>query len=104
MRSRDLASLRVLGFTRAEISTVLLGELAVYVAVGVPVGMVLGQWLMHAIMSTADPESYRMPAYATARTFAFGAVVTIAASLLSALAVRRKLDDLDLVGVLKTRE
>ncbi len=104
MRSRDLASLRVLGFTRAEISAVLLGELAVYVAVGVPIGMLLGQWLMHAIMSTADPESYRMPAYATARTFAFGAIVTITASLLSALAVRRKLDDLDLVGVLKTRE
>lgn len=104
MRARDLASLRVLGFTRAEISAVLLGELAVYVLVGVPMGVVLGQWLMHVIMSTADPESYRMPAFATARTFAFGAVVTAASALVSALAVRKKLDDLDLVGVLKTRE
>lgn len=104
MRSRDLASLRVLGFTRAEISAVLLGELAVYVLVGVPLGMVFGQALMDLIMSTADPESYRMPAFATARTFALGAVVTVAAALVSALAVRRKLDDLDLVSVLKTRE
>ncbi len=104
MRSRDLASLRVLGFTRAEISAVLLGELAVYVAIGIPIGMYLGQWLMNVIMSTADPESYRMPAFATARTFAFGAVVTALAGLVSALAVRRKLDHLDLIGVLKTRE
>ncbi len=104
MRSRDLASLRVLGFTRAEISAVLLGELAVYVVVGIPLGMLLGQWLMDAIMSTTDPESYRMPAFATARTFAFGAVVTAAAAIVSALTVRGKLDHLDLVAVLKTRE
>lgn len=104
MRARDLASLRVLGFTRAEISSVLLGELAVYVLVGIPIGLFLGQGLMDAIMATADPESYRMPAFASARTFAFAAIVTLLSALVSAFAVRRKLDELDLVGVLKTRE
>lgn len=104
MRSRDLASLRVLGFLRSEISAVLLGELAVYVVVGIPIGFVLGRWLVDMIMSTTDPEGYRMPAFVSARTYAFAAVATIVAGLASALVVRRKLDRLDLVGVLKTRE
>jgi len=104
MRSRDLASLRVLGFTRAEISSVLLGELAVYVIVGLPFGFWLGKVLIDFIMSTVDPESYRMPTYTSMATYAFGALVTILAALVSALVVRRKLDRLDLIGVLKTRE
>jgi putative ABC transport system permease protein len=104
MRSRDLASLRVLGFLRSEISAVLLGELALYVLVGIPLGCLLGRGLVELIMSTVDPEGYRMPGVVTARTYAFAAVTTIIASLASALVVRRKLDHLDLVGVLKTRE
>jgi putative ABC transport system permease protein len=55
-------------------------------------------------MSTVDPEGYRMPSIVTARTYAFAATMTIAAALASALVVRRKLDRLDLVAVLKTRE
>ena len=103
-RSRDLASLRVLGFTRAEISSVLLGELGVYVAAGIPVGWWVGRRLVGLIASTADPESYRMPAYVSLSTYAFATVVTVAAALLSALVVRRRLDRLDLVSVLKARE
>ena len=104
MRSRDLASLRVLGFFRSEISAVLLGELAFYVIVGVPLGFLVGRTLVDLIMSTVDPEGYRMPAIVTARTYAFAAATTIAAALASALVVRRRLDHLDLVAVLKTRE
>lgn len=103
-RSRDLASLRVLGFTRAEISAILLGELGVYVVTGVPVGYWLGLRLVAMIASTADPESYRMPAYVSLSTYAFATVVTLAAAAVSALVVRRRLDRLDLVSVLKARE
>jgi len=104
MRSRDLASLRVLGFLRSEISAVLLGELAFYVIIGIPLGCWFGRLLVDLIMSTVDPEGYRMPAIVTARTYAFAATTTIVAALASALVVRRKLDHLDLVAVLKTRE
>jgi putative ABC transport system permease protein len=103
-RSRDLASLRVLGFTRREISAVLLGELATYVVVGVPIGFVIGSFLMKVIAGTADPESYRLPVEASASTFAFAAVITTVAAAVSALVVRRRLDQLDLVSVLKARE
>jgi len=103
-RARDLASLRVLGFTRREISSILLGELALYVAVGVPAGWVLGHRIAVLISSTVDPESYRMPAFVSTSTYAFATLVTVLAAVVSALIVRRGLDRLDLVSVLKARE
>ncbi len=103
MRSRDLASMRVLGFTRGEISVVLLGELAVQVLLALPIGMWLGTQTANALLSI-DPENFRMPVMISAKTYAFAGLVTIIAALFSGLLVRRKLDRLDLIGVLKTRE
>ncbi len=105
VRSRDLATLRVLGFSRAEVSAILLDEQAIQVILGIPVGMVLGTWGAKALLELqADPEQFRMPMLISPRTYAFSAVVVLAAAVLSALLVRRRIDALDLVGVLKTRE
>lgn len=104
MRARDLASLRVLGFTRREISAVLLGELATYVLLGLAPGMLLGRGLAWLMMSAVDQEIYRIPAIVGPSTYAFASLVTVGAAVVSALLVRRRLDRLDLVGVLKTRE
>lgn len=103
MRQRDLASMRVLGFTRAEISSILLGELGVQVLLAVPIGMWLGLQASEAVLST-DPENFRMPAVVSHRTYAFAVIVTAGAALVSGLLVRRRLDKLDLISVLKTRE
>ena len=104
LRSRDLASLRVLGFRRGEISAVLLGELALQVLLAIPIGLVLGAWMADEMMNMADPEQYRLPITLSSVTFAYAGGVTIVAGAVSALLVRRKLDKLDLIGVLKTRE
>lgn len=104
MRERDLASLRVLGFTRAEISQILLGELGARVLVGIPVGLLLGRMWAHWMMSTVDPETYRLTVVIAPTSYLFAAGVVVTASLVSALLVRRRLDRLDLVAVLKTRE
>jgi putative ABC transport system permease protein len=104
MRSRDLASLRVLGFRRREISAVLLGELAIQVLLAIPIGLVLGAWMAEALMRMSDPEQFRLPVALSSVTYAYAAGVTIVAGSISALLVRRKLDKLDLIGVLKTRE
>lgn len=104
LRARDLASLRVLGFHRSEISAILLGELAIQVLVSLPVGMWFGSVLVHGIASTVDPEQFRLPVVLSSRSYAYAALVALVASALSALLVRRKLDRLDLIGVLKTRE
>jgi putative ABC transport system permease protein len=104
MRSRDLASLRVLGFRRAEISAVLLGELAVQVLLGLAPGMVIGKWLAMGMMSSVDAEQYRFPVVISGQTYAYALLITLGSAVVSALLVRRKLDRLDLIGVLKTRE
>jgi putative ABC transport system permease protein len=103
-RSRELASLRVLGFRRAEISAILLGELAVLTVVAIPVGLVLGYALAALVVAAYDTELYRFPLIVGPRTYAAAALVVLAAAAGSGLVVRRKLDRLDLVAVLKTRE
>jgi putative ABC transport system permease protein len=104
LRARDLASLRVLGFHRSEISAILLGELAIQVLVALPLGLWFGNLLVHGIASTVDPEQFRLPVVLTARSYAYAILVALVAAAISALLVRRKLDRLDLIGVLKTRE
>lgn len=103
-RNRDLASLRVLGFTRREIATILFGEQAVQVCLSIPIGLWVGHAMTQAMMSNADPETYRLPVMVSARTHLFAIVVAVGSALLSALLLRRKLNRLDLIGVLKTRE
>ena len=104
MRSRDLASLRVLGFTRVEISSILLGELAAQVLLGIPLGLLFGTWLGRALAASMDPEAIRFQVHISAHTYVEGAVIALISGLISALLVRRKLDRLDLVGVLKSSE
>jgi putative ABC transport system permease protein len=103
-RSRDLASLRVLGFTRAEISSILLGELAVVTTAAIPLGLALGYGFAAWLVVAFDTELYRFPLVVSARTYLFATSGVVVATILSALVVRRRLDQLDLVAVLKTRE
>jgi putative ABC transport system permease protein len=103
-RERELATLRVMGFTRREVSRLLLSELATEIAVGIPLGFGFG-WLIAAIVVRGvDPELFRFPLIISADTYAFAALVVLGAGALSALRVRERLDRLDLVEVLKTRE
>jgi putative ABC transport system permease protein len=103
-RQRELASLRVLGFTRAEISMILLGELGVLTVAALPAGALIGYVLGRAIMVVFNNEIYRLSFTVSAATIAWSFLIVLAAAGLSAIAVRRRLDRLDLVGVLKIRE
>jgi putative ABC transport system permease protein len=103
-RARELASLRVLGFTRGEISLILLGELAILTIASLPLGAAIGYLLGELIMVGFKNEVYRLSFTIAPATVAWSFLVVIAAALVSGLAVRRRLDRLDLVSVLKTRE
>jgi putative ABC transport system permease protein len=103
-RARELASLRVLGFTRAEISMILLGELAILTIAALPLGALIGYLLGELIMGVFKNEVYRLSFTVAPATAAWSFLVVIVAALVSGLAVRRRLDRLDLVAVLKTRE
>ncbi|HSR64162.1 MAG TPA: ABC transporter permease [Xanthomonadaceae bacterium] len=103
-RGRDFASLRVLGYTRAEVRGLLLGELAVLAFLALPLGFACGQGLTALLVLGFQSELYRVPLAVAPAGQAFAGLVVLAATLLSALLVRRRLDRLDLVAVLKTRE
>jgi len=102
-RNRELASLRVLGYTRGEISYILLGELAIIVFLAIPLGCYLGRFMCRLSVASAN-ELFRVPLIILPSTYAFSAVVVLIAATVSGLLVRRKLDQMDLVEVLKTRE
>jgi putative ABC transport system permease protein len=103
-RARDLASLRVLGFTRGEVSTILLGEMGIVLALGVPLGLLLGRWFAQKAVVGMAADEFRMPMVISTATYALAVLVVAGASLVSALQMRRLIDRLDLVEVLKTRE
>ncbi len=103
-RAWELASLRVLGFTRAEVSAFLLGELAIEIALALPLGMLLGYLLGSTIVGLIKTDEFYFPFVIEPATYAFAALCVLVAGAVSALIVRRRVDALDLVGVLKTRE
>ncbi|MFN8998770.1 MAG: ABC transporter permease, partial [Betaproteobacteria bacterium] len=103
-RGWELASLRVLGFSRAEVSGLLLGELAITVAVALPLGMLAGLGLVHVVVQLLQSDQFSFPVVILPRTYAWAALAVLAAAVISALVVRRRVDRLDMVAVLKTRE
>lgn len=103
-RTWELASLRVLGFTRAEVSALLLGEMAISIALALPLGMLLGWALVCGIAGALASDQFLFPVVILPRTYAWAAMAVVAAGVGSALVVRRRIDRLDMVAALKTRE
>lgn len=103
-RSRDLATLRVIGFTRAEISAILLGELTVLTLAAIPLGLALGYLFAAWAVLGLDTEVYRIPLIIHRATYGFAVAVVLIGAAISGLIVRERLDHLDLIAVLKTRE
>jgi putative ABC transport system permease protein len=103
-RSRELATLRVMGFTRREISTILLGEIGTITLLGLPFGLVMGYWFAWSLTLFLDQEVFRFPFVIARSTYGLAVGTVLAASIVSALIVRRKLDELDLIAVLKSKE
>jgi putative ABC transport system permease protein len=103
-RGRELATLRVLGFTRWEISYILLGEAALLMLVALPFGCLAGLGLVWVMAQSFETELYRLAFVIYPSTYGKAVLIVLAASAVSAALVRRRLDRLDLVAVLKTRE
>jgi putative ABC transport system permease protein len=103
-RSRELATLRVIGFSQAEVATILLGELGLLTLAALPLGMLIGYGLAYWASLGLDTEVYRIPLVVNPATYALSAVVVLVAAIGSGLSVRRGIGQLDLVAVLKTGE
>ncbi|WP_162006552.1 ABC transporter permease [Roseimaritima sediminicola] len=103
-RSRELATLRVIGFTTREVSVVLLGELVVLTLLAVPLGWGIGYGFCAAMTTGFETEMFRIPLVIHLSTYARAALITVVAVAISGGVVRRRLDRLDLVDVLKSGE
>jgi len=103
-RARELATLRVLGFGRGEVSNVLFIEIGTIVALGQPLGWLIGMFFGYVITEGLATDLFRVPLVFESSTFAISSMVVVAAALVSAFIVRRRVDRLDLVRVLKSRE
>ena len=103
-RGRELASLRILGFTRGEVGYILLGELAVLTLAAIPLGFVIGRAFGALLLRLMETEMYRIPLIVQPSAYALGALVVVASAVLSGAIVHRRIQRLDLIEVLKTRE
>jgi len=103
-RARELASLRILGFSRGEVSYILVGETMLLAAAAQPVGWAIGIWISSAMVNSFTSDLYSIPLVLSPATFAQASLIVLAAALGSVLLVRRRIDRLDLVAVMKTRE
>ncbi|HID68765.1 MAG TPA: ABC transporter permease, partial [Roseibacterium sp.] len=103
-RNRELASLRVLGFSRGEVAYILLGELALLTLVAIPLGLLIGYGLCAYMAFRFDTDLYRIPLVLGHDVYARAATVVIVSSLISGLMIWRNLAHLDMVAVLKTKE
>lgn len=104
LRARDLSTLRILGFTRGEVTAITAGEIFAQVALAIGPGALVGKAFVVLTMSSVDPEILRFPTTVGTRAYAFAIAVTLGAAVVSALLIKRRLDELDLVGVLKARD
>lgn len=103
-RGRELATLRVLGFRRSEISYILLAESALLTLLALPLGCLAGYGLVWLLVESFATELFRVPFAITPDAYAYAVLTTVAAAAIAAMLTRRRLQDLDMVAVLKTRE
>jgi putative ABC transport system permease protein len=103
-RGRDLATLRVLGFSRGETSYILVGEVMLLIVLALPAGCLLGLALSRLMATAFDTELFRIPLVIEPSTYGLACLIALAATVVSAVVVRRRVDGLNLVNVLKTRE
>jgi putative ABC transport system permease protein len=103
-RARELASLRILGFTRAEVSYILFGEMMILALIAQPLGWLIGAGIARAIAQGFDTDLFRIPLVLTPANLAWSSLVALIAVGASIAVVLRRVNRLDLVAVMKTRE
>ncbi|WP_300019872.1 FtsX-like permease family protein [uncultured Roseobacter sp.] len=103
-RARELASLRILGFDRGEVSYILVGEMMLIALIAQPFGWLIGAWIARTMTNAFTSDVYAIPLVLQPATFTSASLVVLTASFVSVMIVRRRLDRLNLVAVMKTRE
>lgn len=103
-RSREMATMRVLGFSRGEVTGMLIAELSLLTIAAVPIGSIVGYWLAWIMIHASNPELFRLPLVIEFDTYVFASAVVLAATVFACTLLRYQINRLDLVETLKSRE
>lgn len=103
-RSRELATLRVIGFRRSELSAMLVGEMTLLTLLAIPLGWGIGKGFALLIVASAHTEFFRLPAVINRSTYAFATLVVLIATVISCLVIVRRVNQLDMIEALKCKE
>jgi putative ABC transport system permease protein len=103
-RAWELAGLRIIGLTRREVSAIIVSELVAELVVAIPLGLLIGRYLIELIASARASQSFQIPAVINPSSYVMASLLVIAAAFASFIMIRRRIDTLDLVAVLKTRD
>ena len=103
-RVREIATLKVLGFTRHEVDTYIFREIFILSAIGAAAGLVLGVFLEGFVAVSAEVDAVMFGREIHLLSFALAFVLTMAFTVLVMLFMRRKLDSVNMVESLKSVE
>jgi putative ABC transport system permease protein len=103
-RGRELASLRILGFTRGEVMRILFGEIIILLLIAIPLGWAAGYGLASFVTAGLQTELYRVPLVVNRDTYTKAALIAVVSTFASAVIIRLRITRMDLIAVLKTRE
>lgn len=101
-RERDLATLRILGFTKIETGYVLLGEIGALSIIALPVGVLIGYLLWTYVATAMSTDLYSIPTVVEAQGFGYAAIIVLIAAAAAGALVQRDINRFDLVPVLKS--
>nr|WP_312289472.1 FtsX-like permease family protein [Clostridium chromiireducens] len=103
-RQRELATLKVLGFTNNEIKKLIFNENYIISTFGIIIGLPFGKWLGSAMMANSSTDSYSIPYVVEFRSYIITVILTLIFTLVTNLMLMRKIKSIDMLEVLKNKE
>jgi len=103
-RQREMASLRVLGYSKGEVAGLIRKETWLQAVIGIVLGLPSGKAVATAYLASATTEMYSLPAVIYPRSYLMVAIVAFIFVWLGQNLSIRKAGKLDMVEVLKNRE
>jgi len=103
-RAFELGSLRILGFNKREVFSILAGELTVETLVALPIGCLTGYWFAYMMFTSVETEGFNVPLNISLTTYGIALLTTIFTSLISFIILYFKIKSMDLISILKVRE
>ncbi len=103
-RQRELATLKVLGFTNNEIKKLIFNENYIISIFGMIIGLPFGKWLGGLMMATSSTDSYTIPYVVKIKSYIIAIILTFMFTVITNFILMNKIKAIDMLEVLKNKE